>query len=524
MKALHSLWLIGPLAAALLLSGCGGGGGGGGTTSTPPSGGTPPSDGGIPLSGGGSYKEVTLSGGQGSDSVSGFGTSTKYVLLTRYTTADTTDTPTGYTLAKSFSQGKIEILAEPWTLLQSSPAKQKRRDEYTLKKDMCTQMREWEKTHLVNIGPAILPSRSHTLPENVGDRHAFWVSDAQGGLFLRDCTNRRIGTYCYVYADDVDWSSGLITDFTMDSVVAEFDRIYPLVRAAFGSEWTTNGGRDRQPGVYIVISSKVTPYAYFHPRDEFSSADQPLSNEKEVLYVAPSPFFLGDLDAWAALAHEFQHMVSFNEKFGKQGQFNGVTGGEDIWLNEGLSKLAEVIIGYGLPKGSKDGYGRVKQFEDAPNNYSLTKWTPDNYGISYLFVQYLHDWYGGNAITAMESNSLHGTDNVAAVTGKSFDQVFQEWCMAMFLDTAGVTTDYMYFKSIDTSGTFGGKYFGSLPGPLIDSVDGAAALSSNQSSRSMKGNTLELIRVFLNAGSGNLTMTLTDSNGKNLKATRILGY
>ncbi|MBI2266271.1 MAG: hypothetical protein HYU64_14070 [Armatimonadetes bacterium] len=533
MKAAHSLWLVGLLAASLLLSGCGGGGGGGTTSSAPtqlPNQGGPAS---TPLSGGGSYKEVTFSGGQGSDSVTGFGTTTKYVLLTRYNTD--TGTSTGYSLAKSFSSGMMKVLPEPWSRW-SSPQEPLRREEYTPERDRCTQIREWEHAYLTRAGRPILPSRSHALPESVGDQHTFWVNNTQGVDEQRTCTNQKVGTYCYIYVDDADWAGngGTVTQAVADAAAAEFDRVYPLVRNAFGTEWTTNGGRDGQTGIYILLSSKVPVYGYFWGRDEYPTSTFAQSNEREILYIAPSPWVTGItggnaaqfLEAKATLAHEFQHMINFNEKFCKQGQFNGVQ--EDTWVNEGLSMLAETIggVNYGLPNGSQYHYNMVKNYENAPNSYSLTSWTSSNYGLSYLFCQYLYDWYGGNAIKTMETNGSYGAANVAAVTGKTFDQVFQEWCMAMFLDTAGVTTDYMYFKSIDTSGTFGGKYYGggSLPGPLIDSVDCMMALSSNQSSRSMKGYTLEFVRAFLNAGSGNLTMTLTDSNNKNLKATQILGY
>src|SRR3989344_1896383 len=86
------------------------------------------------------------------------------------------------------------------------------------------------------------------------------------------------------------------------------------------------------------------------------------------------------------LAHEFTHLISFNQK----DKIRGVT--EEIWLNEMRSELAPRILGYDDDFDNSNLKKRLRSFLQKTQD-PLTEWkneSPD-YGVINLFMQYLTD-------------------------------------------------------------------------------------------------------------------------------------
>jgi len=124
-------------------------------------------------------------------------------------------------------------------------------------------------------------------------------------------------------------------------------------------------------------------------------------------------------------AHEFQHLVHYD-----------VDSSELSWVNEGCSMLAEWICGYGFSPGQISEY--LIYFWDT----SLVIWQGylSNYGAVFLWTYYMWEHYGGDPliwdIVHEENDGIDGWNTVLSEHGvtKTFDEIFQDWTIANYLD------------------------------------------------------------------------------------------
>jgi immune inhibitor A len=124
-------------------------------------------------------------------------------------------------------------------------------------------------------------------------------------------------------------------------------------------------------------------------------------------------------------AHEFQHLIN-----------NDVDPDELSWVDEGMSTLAEWLCGYGFSPGHISQY--IIWFWDTP----LTIWEGylADYGASFLWTFYMYEHYGGEDliwdVCHDPGNGIEGWSNALAARGvyRTFDQIFQDWCIANYLD------------------------------------------------------------------------------------------
>ncbi|MED4963747.1 Ig-like domain-containing protein [Heyndrickxia coagulans] len=147
---------------------------------------------------------------------------------------------------------------------------------------------------------------------------------------------------------------------------------------------------------------------YFSPRDLYNYS---YSNQSEIFYIDTYPLMgmFGTKDvsqAYSTLAHEFQHMINFNQKVFVQ----GLTDTTDTWMDEGLSMAAEQIY-TGAPLNDRIDY--YNEDADITKGHSLLYWdyagdTLANYSLSYLFMEYLKAQCGqGNTIYKELINDPH---------------------------------------------------------------------------------------------------------------------
>ncbi|MHA2037573.1 MAG: hypothetical protein ACW98X_14145, partial [Promethearchaeota archaeon] len=132
--------------------------------------------------------------------------------------------------------------------------------------------------------------------------------------------------------------------------------------------------------------------------------------------------------AWqyeGTFAHEFQHLIHHDRD-----------PDELSWVNEGCSTLAEWLCGYGFPSGHIEEY--LLWFWDTP----LVIWEGylADYGVSFLWAYYMYEHYGGAEVlwdlVQDQANGIAGWENALAANDihRSFDQIFQDWCIANYLD------------------------------------------------------------------------------------------
>jgi hypothetical protein len=283
------------------------------------------------------------------------------------------------------------------------------------------------------------------------------------------------GDHCLIYLEE----NQLVDPNAINEIVNQFDNaIYTNEILAFGEE--PNPGIDGNSKIFIFlldIRDGYTPAlgsyiaGYFNPLDEYNISDINLhSNQKELFNMDIYPAVPGDQEFLRTLAHEFQHMISWNQKTNLRGVY------EDTWLEEALSEIAPLFCSYG------PDYSRVIGYQLLPWD-SLTHWSFDvfDYSSVYMWSQYMYDQVtstdssGHNVfwnITHTENTGIDAVNTGLNAVGylKDFSDVFRDWSMANYL---GLTAIPEYpewsYATIHTEEGFRPEGFDDpLPGLPID--------------------------------------------------------
>jgi hypothetical protein len=257
------------------------------------------------------------------------------------------------------------------------------------------------------------------------------------------------GQRAYIYVDN-EFLSSLATDeqnaflAQAKDLLAEFDnRIYPIVTGTFGPPWEPGVDNDVRTTVLLTRLTE-TAAGYFNPRDEFERSAVPESNQREMVYL--NTRFLAAGRAKMFLAHEFQHLITFYWKDKLLGE------PDDIWLNEARSEYVPTLLGYDTVYNGSNLEHRVNTFLKAPAD-SLTEWknSPNDYGPIALFAQYLADQYSANIfreIMHARSVGFVSVEDAAKALGRpaSFDDIYQNWTIANYVNDVGVNSAYGYLN------------------------------------------------------------------------------
>ncbi|HOP73651.1 MAG TPA: hypothetical protein PLC07_01160 [Bacillota bacterium] len=259
-----------------------------------------------------------------------------------------------------------------------------------------------------------------------------YVNDRKVNLICQHISKR-----AYFFVDRRDVAE---MESWMEGYGDAFDVIYNMIHSKFGTENDVDGNGK----IIIVFSQELSGglLGYFYAVDKFSKETFEKSNEGDIIYITTTSKFQGDLIK-ATMAHEFQHMVYFDEHYNR-GTLSTYT-----WLNEALSQAAEYYSGYlnnheswirGFLSG--DYYG-----------LSLTHWTHwrgDNYGYGAIFMRYLIDCYGSNITKALCATNKVGIAAVEAATRENFNITFANFARALVMSGTGDSSKAKYqFKSLD---------------------------------------------------------------------------
>lgn len=265
-------------------------------------------------------------------------------------------------------------------------------------------------------------------PHQVGDKKSFWVTDTSTDVnFQTQATLRYVTNHAYFWiGDNVRYDES-----DLEALAQAFEnQIYPTTRAFFGSEWTP--GIDEDPHIYILYVSGIGGgvAGYFSSSDLLHPLAYAHSNAHET--------FLFNADntpltyAYGVLAHEFQHMIHWNQDKN-----------ETSWVNEGLSELAVLLNGY--YSGGFDYFYTYQpdlQLTDWPNDEYNT--TP-HYGASFLFMAYFLDQLGEETTKMLvkhPENGIKSIDELLAqegimdpLTGKvvTADDLVLDWMLTNYL-------------------------------------------------------------------------------------------
>jgi hypothetical protein len=267
---------------------------------------------------------------------------------------------------------------------------------------------------------------------------------------------------------DADWAAfGRLFD----------DDLLPIDETAFGTTSDVDGNEHVFVLFTPVVNALVQPtpdnpatncrfyVAGFFTGFDLAGGGDPNSNAAEVFYSSvPDPNGVEGCPVQAAqvrsltpatFIHEMQHMISFN-------QHRLIRGGraENVWLNEGLSLIAEELGGRHYEERYPPPSGRTSPtqlFPDSalgflqPNlNYAFD-WltmtsdssvtTFDNFGSleerggAWLFLRWLGDQKGDAIYRSLVQTNRRGIANVSAAAGENFPQLFGDFSVAVYTDS-----------------------------------------------------------------------------------------
>jgi hypothetical protein len=287
----------------------------------------------------------------------------------------------------------------------------------------------------------------------VGQIKNFWVGFDGSVYSQQQATLLATGTYGNIWAAE----NNMISTTMAQAYADKFDILYPAMTNVFGYEYGGgpggDGGRDGDTKVQILFcnpqSADGTALAgWFSSADFYDQAtldatygaNRYRTNEAEIFYMritAPLD------DVFDTLAHEFQHMINFNQKFLIQG--GGAAGSASpAWYNEMLSLVAEDLMASTLGFDADSNAVVFNFFMEAlfdgmsSASNSLTNWGNNfrAYGNKYAFGAYLLRNYGGAPlIKAMLANNTTGIPSIEAalqqVAGVTFAQAFSRYGEAL---------------------------------------------------------------------------------------------
>lgn len=212
--------------------------------------------------------------------------------------------------------------------------------------------------------------------------------------------------------------------------------IYPNLTNTFG----IIGDSDKLTVLFYPM--KEGTMGYTRNIDGYEKTVNPFSNDREMVYMNLDKINGGLLKE--GLAHEFMHLITFNQKEKKY----GVT--EDTWLNEARSEYAPTFLGY--DNEDKETY-LDKRIGDFANNSSdsLTEWRGSNYdyGIVSLFTHYLVEQYGIQILVDSLRSEKTGIASINEALAKNkvnedFSQVFRDFSIAIYINDCAASPKYCF--------------------------------------------------------------------------------
>ena len=282
-----------------------------------------------------------------------------------------------------------------------------------------------------------------------GQQNHFFI-DSNYDLEARqelNATLLRITSNVYFYIDDVWWSSLNESELnasrlSIQNLGEEFDNtIYSGLTSVFGSEWKP--GIDGDDKITVLIHPMVSQAGgYFNNGDEYSTARSPRSNKREMVYLNAQ--HLNSELAKSFLAHEFVHLITFNQKE----RIRGVQ--EEVWLNEARAEYAPTLLGYDSRGTDSNLNRRIRDFLREPSS-SFLDWENkrESYGALNLFTQYLVDHYGVEVLVDSLHSFQTGVNSLNSALSRNgfsedFGQIFGNWTIAVLVNDCSLGAKYCY--------------------------------------------------------------------------------
>lgn len=317
-----------------------------------------------------------------------------------------------------------------------------------------------------------------------------------------------VSDYAYFFIQE-----GLtITQEQIDIITAAFDRDYIIVHQLYDVE---NDIDNNGKVSFLIADFDDGLMGYFYTPDKYADGtfSNAKSNEADVLYINHKYF---EKNRWekniedvkATFIHEFQHMVLFDSRVR-----NKLNTNISVWLNEGLSMLAEYYGGYTLPHKRY-----ISNFFSSSQGKSLiTNDSTQNYGLSLLFARYLQERFGDEYIKKIYKSKETGVKAVEEAVSMDFNILFNDFIKMLLITGRNITDDKRYnilsFNYIQGSEEYNKNGFNLAE--LIDEVYSEnSGKNSFITSAGYKNKELEIYSFFLTKWNGTFNqIELQGNNG-----------
>jgi hypothetical protein len=286
------------------------------------------------------------------------------------------------------------------------------------------------------------------MADNTGDKTSFFVEQGftPNNKSQVSATLIKSPDRLYFYVESDWWNSKTekekeTINAVMESLGTEFNtNIYSKLTTTFGTEATPGVDKDRRITV-LFYQAKDNVKGYVRNIDEYEKTVNPLSNQREMIYINASLFtgqFLKE-----TLAHEFTHLITVNQKELRTGT------SEDVWLNEARAEYAVTLMGY---NDIENSYlkSRLGSFLEKPYD-SLTEWSNSSYdyGVINSFIHYLVDQYGLVILTDSLKSDQKGIDSINEALLKNghketFSDIFSDWTIATYVNDCSIGARYCF--------------------------------------------------------------------------------
>jgi hypothetical protein len=322
--------------------------------------------------------------------------------------------------------------------------------------------------------PNVVARQALVAPPALGSQRSFQVlSKFDGSAFKRITARvRYVGDHIVLYVD-VDQPPGAFTDAELRTFGDLFDRtLYDLDVRAFGSESDIDAN-GRVIFLFTPVVNALTPSSECSTQGFITGFQygldvlptQPNSNRGEIFYaLVPDvggtrscEHTKADVERLvpATFVHEFQHMISFGQHVLARGG-----AGEVLWLNEGLSHMAEELAGktyearFPPPSGRTDpnqlfpdsaqgfltpNMRNAQSFLKTPGLTSVIALTGGGTlaerGAAWLFLRWLGDQKGESIYGRLVQTGRTGVANVEDKANETFASLFGDFATAVYTDS-----------------------------------------------------------------------------------------
>lgn len=318
-------------------------------------------------------------------------------------------------------------------------------------------------------------------PPTVGERRTFNVYQGPGDFTEVTAEARYVGQSGALFVD-LDAPSGGFTQADLELLATRFDDfIHPTVVGRYGGESDLDDN-ERVVILFTPAVNALTPRGssglvggFFFGIDLLPETTG--SNAAEIFYtlvpdpdgVFSDPRSKEDVLELVPgiLAHEFQHMVHFNQRVLQL----GAEANEAVWLSEGLAQYAEELVARAYEDaGDADGAelfrggarDRARRYLTGPESVSVVitagQGTLEERGAGFLHVMYLADRFGDAVVGDLTQTTRLGVDNVEAVTGTRWPGLLSDWWAAIRLDETGAEAGPTEYPSVDLRSFLGSPF------------------------------------------------------------------